>query len=68
MLKEAVDTISISNKLTVSISNKQKVIRLILDDKQKANVRNELVTLGNPPEEKALGVKWDTQNDTLAFT
>ena len=57
MLKEAVDTISISNKLTVSISNKQKVIRLILDDKQKANVRNELVTLGNPPEEKALGVK-----------
>ena len=26
-----------------------------------------MVTLGNLPEEKALGLKWDTQNDTLGF-
>ena len=53
--------------LTKCISNKQEVIKLIPDDKRKPNVRNELVTLGNLPEEKALGVKWDTQNDTLGF-
>ena len=40
---------------------------MIPDDKRKPNVRNELVTLGNLPEEKILGVKWDTQNDTLGF-
>ena len=53
--------------LTKFISNKQEVIKSIPDDKRKPNVRNELVTLGNLPEEKALGVKWDTQNDTLGF-
>ena len=53
--------------LTTFISNKQEVIKSIPDDKRKPNVRNELVTLGNLPEERALGVKWDTQNDTLGF-
>ena len=52
--------------LTEFISNKQ-VIKLISDDKRKSNIRNELGTLGNLPQEKALGVKWDTQNDTLSF-
>ena len=51
---------------TKFISNKQ-VIKLISDDRRKSNVRNELVSLGNLPQEKALGVKWDTQNDTLSF-
>ena len=53
--------------LTKFISNKQEVIKSIPDDKRKPNVRNELVTLGNLQEEKALGVKWDIQNDTLGF-
>ena len=42
------------------ISFKQEVIKSIPDDKRKPNVRNE-------SKEKALGVKWDTQNDTLGF-
>ena len=53
--------------LTKFISNKEEVINSIPDDKRKSIVRNGLVTLGNLPEEKALGVKWDTQNDTLGF-
>ena len=53
--------------LTKFISNKEEVIKSIPDDKRKSTVRNGLVTLGNLPEEKALGVKWDTQNDTLGF-
>ena len=53
--------------LTKFVSNKEEVINLIPDDKRKSIVRNELVTLGNLPEEKALGLKWDTQNDTLGF-
>ena len=48
------------------ISNKQ-VIKLIPSDKRKPNVRNELVTPGNLPEEKALVLKWDAENDTLGF-
>ena len=39
------------------ISNTQEVIQSISDDKRTPNVRKELVTLGNLPEEKALGVK-----------
>ena len=53
--------------LTKFTSNKQEVINSIPDNKRKPNIRNELVTLGNLPEERALGVKWDTQNDTLGF-
>ena len=52
---------------TKFINNKQEVIKLIPDHKRKPNIRNELVTFGNPPQEKALGVKWGTQNDTLGF-
>ena len=48
------------------ISNKQ-VIKSIPNDKRKPNVRNESVTPGNLPEEKALVLKWDTQNDTPGF-
>ena len=44
-------------KLTKFISNKQEVIKSFPDDKRKPNIRNELVTLGNLPEERALGVK-----------
>ena len=52
-------------KLAQFISNKQEVIISIPDDKRKPNIRNKLVALGNRPEENALKVKWDTQNDTL---
>ena len=73
-VKEAVDAIKQLQELcsrggfnlTQFVSNKQ-VIKSIPDDKRKSDVRNELVTLGNLPEEKTLGVKWDTQNDTLSF-
>ena len=54
-------------KLRKFISNKQEVIKSIPHDKRKPSARNELVTFGNVPEEKALGVKWDTQNNTLGF-
>ena len=53
--------------LTKYISNERQVIQSVPDDKRKPNVRNELVTLGNLPEEKTLGVKLDTQNYTLDF-
>ena len=49
------------------ISNERQVIQSVPDDERKPNVRNELVTLGNLPEEKTLGVKLDTQNYTLDF-
>ena len=53
--------------LTKFVSNKQEVIKSIPDDKRKPNVRNELVTLGNLPEGKALRVKLDPQNNTIGF-
>ena len=53
--------------LTKYISNERQVIQSVPDDKRKPNVRNELVTLSNLPEEKTLGVKLDTQNYTLGF-
>ena len=70
-VKEAVNTIKELQQLCCRggfnlikfISNKQEVMQSISDDKRKPNVRNELVTLGNLPEEKALGVKWDNHND-----
>ena len=37
-------------------------MKSIPDDKRKRNVRNELITLGNLIEEKALGVKWDERS------
>ena len=49
------------------INNKQEVTQSIPDGKRKPNARNELVTLGSLQEEKALGVKWDYENDTLCF-
>ena len=52
---------------TKFISNKQEVILSITNNKGKPNVRNELLTFGNLPDEMALGVKWDTQNETLGF-
>ena len=51
--------------LTKFNSNKKEVIQSIPDDKRKPNVRNVLLTLGNLPEEKTLGVKLGTQNYTL---
>ena len=42
---------------TKFISSKQEVIQSIPNDKRKPSVRNELVTLGNLPEEKTVGVK-----------
>ena len=48
--------------LTTFISNKQEVIKSIPDDKRKPNVRNELITLGNLTEGKALGVRWDERS------
>ena len=43
------------------------MIKSVPDDKKKPNVTNELVTLGNLPEEKALGVKQANQNDIPGF-
>ena len=51
--------------LTKFFRNKQEVVQSISDDKRKPNVRNELVNLGNITEEKTLGVKLNTWNNTL---
>ena len=50
------------------ISNNTTVFKSIPDDSRRAAVKNEEFALGCLPEEKALGVKWDTEKDTLEFT
>ena len=74
-VKEAVNTIKQLHELcsrgvfniTKFISNKREVIQSVSDDKGKLNVKPVLINLGNLPEGKNMGVKWDTQNDTLGF-
>ena len=54
--------------LTKFISNNTTVLKSIPNDSRRTVVKNEELALGCLPEDKALGVKWDTQKDTLEFT
>ena len=50
------------------MSKKTTVLKQIPYDSWRTVVKNEELALGYLPEEKALGVKWNTEKDTLAFT
>ena len=54
--------------LTKFISNDKVVLSSIPDLNRRVNVRNEELVIGCLPEDKALGVKWNTDKDTLGFT
>ena len=53
--------------LTKLINNNTAVFKSILDDSRRTAVKNEELALGCLSEDKALGVKWDTEKDTLGF-
>ena len=50
------------------ISNSTTVLKSIPDYSRRTAVKNEQLALVCLPEQKALGVKWDTEKDTLGFT
>ena len=54
--------------LTKFISNNTTVLKSIPDDSQRTAIKDEELALGCLPEDKALGVKWNTEKDTLEFT
>ena len=54
--------------LTEFVSKKTTVLKQIPDGSWRTVVKNEELALGCLPEEKALGVKWNTEKDRLAFT
>ena len=54
--------------LTKFISNNTTVLKSISDDCRRTAVKDEELALGCLPEDKALGVKWNTEKDALGFT
>ena len=54
--------------LTKFISNNTAVLKSIPDNSQRAAIKDEELALGCLSEDKALGVKWNTEKDTLGFT
>ena len=50
------------------ISNNTTVLKSIPDDSRRTAVKDEELALGCLSEDKALGVKWNTEKDTLGFT
>ena len=54
--------------LTKFISNNATVLKSIFEDIRRTDVKNEELSLGCLPEDKALGAKWDAEKDTLGFT
>ena len=54
--------------LTKFISNNATVLKSIPHDSQRTAVKVEELALGCLPEDKTLGVKWNTEKDTLGFT
>ena len=54
--------------LTKFISNNTTVLKSIPQDSQRTAVKDEELALGCLPEDKALGVKWNTQKDKFGFT
>ena len=54
--------------LTKFISNNTTVLKLIPDDSRRTVVKDEELASGCLPEDKALGVKWNTEKETPRFT
>ena len=50
-----------------SSSNHIEVLKSIPDECRKDGVKDKDLNLGILPEDKALGVKWNIQEDTLGF-
>ena len=55
-------------KLTKFSSNDVDVLKSITDEYRKDGVKDKDLQIGTLPEDKALGVKWNIQDDTLGFT
>ena len=49
------------------ISSNTTVLKSIADEGRRTAVKNEELALGCLPEDKALGIKWDTEKDRLAI-
>ena len=54
-------------KLTKFISNPPNVLSAIPEEDRKVGVKDQDLLTGKVPEERALGVLWNTDNDTLCF-
>ena len=54
-------------KLTKFISNHPDVLSAIPEEDRKVGVKDQDLLTGKVPEERALGVLWNTDNDTLCF-
>ena len=50
-----------------SSSNQIEVLKSIPNECRKDGVKDKDLNLGIVPEDKSLGVKWNTQEDTLGF-
>ena len=53
--------------LTKFSSNHREVLRSVPDECRKDGLKDKDLNLGILPEDKALGVKWDIQEDMLGF-
>ena len=54
-------------KLTKFISNPPNVLSAIPEEDRKVGVKDQDLSTGKVPEERGLGVLWNTDNDTLCF-
>ena len=54
-------------KLTKFISNYPDVLSVIPEEDRKVGVKDQDLLTGKVPEERALGVLWNTDHDTLCF-
>ena len=54
-------------KLTKFISNHPDVLSAIPEEDRKVGVKDQDLLTGKVPEERAMGVLWNTDNDTLCF-
>ena len=54
-------------KLTKFISNHPDVLSAIPEEDRKVGVKDQDLSTGKVPEERGLGVLWNTDNDTLCF-
>ena len=54
-------------KLTKLISNSRKVLATIPEERQHQKIKNQDLDMGDLPVERALGIRWNTENDYLGF-
>ena len=53
--------------LTKFTRNSEEVLKSIPNEDRRENISDEALTFGKLPEDKALGVKWNINKDTLGF-